>query len=120
MNSTLHAHAPPGTALLTALTTNSSTHALANGSSSAAPKRKATSNNPGGGSGSGYTRPQPGLPPAHFLVGSGSYTAFFGKSLVGVSALRGEEIEGDLSECRRKRVRGLGGTGGSSRRNRGD
>ncbi|BGP12452.1 hypothetical protein JCM10213_006982 [Rhodosporidiobolus nylandii] len=49
-------------------------------------------------------RTQPGLPPAHFLVQSGTYSQF-GKSLAGLSALRGEEIEGDLGEMRRKRQR---------------
>ncbi|GAA5856276.1 hypothetical protein JCM8547_000848 [Rhodosporidiobolus lusitaniae] len=54
-------------------------------------------------------RTQPGLPPAHFLVQSGTYSQF-GKSLAGLSALRGEEIEGDLGEMRRKRARtGAGG-----------
>ncbi|BGO99183.1 hypothetical protein NBRC10513v2_000288 [Rhodotorula toruloides] len=49
-------------------------------------------------------RTQPGLPPAHFLVQSGTYSQF-GKSLAGLSALRGEEVEGDLGEMRRKRQR---------------
>ena len=49
-------------------------------------------------------RAQPGLPPAHYLVTSGAYTQF-GKSLAGLSALRGDEIDGDLGEVRRKRVR---------------
>lgn len=54
-------------------------------------------------------RTQPGLPPAHFLVQSGTYSQF-GKSLAGLSALRGEEVEGDLGEMRRKRQRtGAGG-----------
>ncbi|GAA6035997.1 hypothetical protein JCM8097_005206 [Rhodosporidiobolus ruineniae] len=57
-------------------------------------------------------RTQPGLPPAHFLVQSGTYSQF-GKSLAGLSALRGEEIEGDLGEMRRKRQRT--GTGGRRR-----
>lgn len=50
-------------------------------------------------------RAQPGLPPAHYVVTSGSYQQF-GKSLAGLSALRGDEIEGDLGEVRRKRPRG--------------
>lgn len=63
------------------------------------------------------SRQQPGLPPAHFIVTSGSYNQF-GKSLTGISGLRGEEIEGDLGECRRKRVRtATGGAGGGRRRN---
>jgi hypothetical protein len=49
-------------------------------------------------------RPQPGLPPSHFLVTSGAYNQF-GKSLAGISGLRGDEIDGDLGEVRRKRVR---------------
>ncbi|GAA5909210.1 hypothetical protein JCM6882_003765 [Rhodosporidiobolus microsporus] len=57
-------------------------------------------------------RTQPGLPPAHFLVQSGTYSQF-GKSLAGLSALRGEEIEGDLGEMRRKRQRTA--TGGRRR-----
>lgn len=109
LSSTLHS--TPGTALLTTLTTSNSSHPT----TGAAPKRKAGQ------------RAQPGLPPAHFLVTSGTYTAFFGKSLAGVSGLRGEEVEGDLGECRRKRVRGhngqggfSNGIGGSSRRRGGD
>ncbi|GAA5972638.1 hypothetical protein JCM11641_002949 [Rhodosporidiobolus odoratus] len=54
-------------------------------------------------------RTQPGLPPAHFLVQSGTYSQF-GKSLAGLSALRGEEIDGDLGEMRRKRQRTGTGT----------
>lgn len=49
-------------------------------------------------------RTQPGLPPAHFLVQSGSYNQF-GKSLAGLSSLRGEEVEHDIGECKRKRQR---------------
>lgn len=49
-------------------------------------------------------RTQPGLPPTHYLVQSGTYSQF-GKSIAGLSALRGEEIEGDLVEVRRKRQR---------------
>lgn len=56
-------------------------------------------------------RPQPGLPPSHFSVTSGQYNQF-GKSLSGLSGLRGDEIDGDLGEVRRKRVR----TGGVNRR----
>lgn len=60
-------------------------------------------------------RTQPGLPPAHFLVQSGSYSQF-GKSLPGISSLRGDEIDGDLGEVRRKRPRTAAGSGGSRRR----
>lgn len=49
-------------------------------------------------------RTQPGLPPTHYLVQSGTYSQF-GKSIAGLSALRGEEVEGDLVEVRRKRQR---------------
>ncbi|ORY75001.1 hypothetical protein BCR35DRAFT_353699 [Leucosporidium creatinivorum] len=59
-------------------------------------------------------RAQPGLPPAHYSVTSGTY-AQFGKSLAGLSGLRGEEVEGDLGEVRRKRARNAGG-GGRGRR----
>lgn len=59
-------------------------------------------------------RQQPGLPPAHYTVASGTY-AQFGKSLAGLSALRGDEVEGDLGEVRRKRARNAGG-GGRGRR----
>ncbi|GAA5922349.1 hypothetical protein JCM1841_003078 [Sporobolomyces salmonicolor] len=55
-------------------------------------------------------RTQPGLPPAHFLVQSGTYSQF-GKSLAGLSALRGDEVEGDLVEVRRKRQRTATGAG---------
>ncbi|KAL8276152.1 hypothetical protein RQP46_011446 [Phenoliferia psychrophenolica] len=55
-------------------------------------------------------RTQPGLPPAHFLVQSGTYSQF-GKSLAGISALRGDEIDGDLGEVRRKRPRNAAGGG---------
>ncbi|GAA6058516.1 hypothetical protein JCM10212_006955 [Sporobolomyces blumeae] len=58
-------------------------------------------------------RAQPGLPPTHYLVQSGTYSQF-GKSLAGLSALRGEEVEGDLGEVRRKRQRVA--TGASRRR----
>jgi len=37
-------------------------------------------------------------------VQSGTYSQF-GKSIAGLSALRGEEVEGDLVEVRRKRQR---------------
>lgn len=57
----------------------------------------------------GGGRQQPGLPPQHYAVQSGTY-AQFGKSVAGLSALRGDEIEGDLGEVRRKRMR-LGGRG---------
>lgn len=59
-------------------------------------------------------RTQPGLPPTHYLVQSGTYSQF-GKSIAGLSALRGEEVEGDLVEVRRKRQRVA--TGSSRRRN---
>ncbi|GAA5922742.1 Sds3p [Sporobolomyces koalae] len=59
-------------------------------------------------------RTQPGLPPTHYLVQSGTYSQF-GKSIAGLSALRGEEIEGDLVEVRRKRQRVA--TGAARRRN---
>ena len=62
-------------------------------------------------------RAQPGLPPAHYSVASGTY-AQFGKSLAGLSALRGDEIEGDLGEVRRKRARHAGG--GRGRRMNGE
>lgn len=62
-------------------------------------------------------RTQPGLPPAHFLVQSGTYSQF-GKSLAGISGLRGDEVDGDLGEVRRKRPRVAGG--GSRRRQNGD
>lgn len=58
-------------------------------------------------------RAQPGLPPAHFLVTSGAYNQF-GKSLAGLAGLRGDEVDGDLGEVRRKRVR----TGASAARRR--
>ncbi|KAK4700652.1 hypothetical protein P7C70_g5591, partial [Phenoliferia sp. Uapishka_3] len=64
-------------------------------------------------------RTQPGLPPAHFLVQSGTYSQF-GKSLAGISALRGDEIDGDLNEVRRKRPRVAAGGAGSRRRQNGD
>lgn len=54
-------------------------------------------------------RQQPGLPPQHYAVQSGTY-AQFGKSVAGLSSLRGDEVEGDLGEVRRKRMR-LGGRG---------
>ncbi|GAA5899444.1 Sds3p [Sporobolomyces salmoneus] len=76
----------------------------------------------GGAGGSGGTttkrksggRTQPGLPPTHYLVQSGTYSQF-GKSIAGLSALRGEEVEGDLVEVRRKRQRVA--TASSRRRN---
>ncbi|GJN92094.1 hypothetical protein Rhopal_005123-T1 [Rhodotorula paludigena] len=82
-----------GAATLTALSGIGPTASLLTGTLG---KRK-----PGG-------RTQPGLPPAHFLVQSGTYSQF-GKSLAGLSALRGEEVEGDLGEMRRKRQRVTGG-----------
>lgn len=81
---------------------------------------------PGGASTAGGTvigkrkpgpRAQPGLPPAHYVVASGSYQQY-GKSLPGLSALRGDEIDGDLGEVRRKRPRN--GHGGSRRRANGE
>ncbi|GAA6023696.1 hypothetical protein JCM11491_005276 [Sporobolomyces phaffii] len=62
----------------------------------------------------GGGRTQPGLPPTHYLVQSGTYSQF-GKSIAGLSALRGEEVEGDLVEVRRKRQRVA--TASSRRRN---
>ncbi|GAA5907937.1 hypothetical protein JCM8208_004002 [Rhodotorula glutinis] len=82
-----------GAATLTALSGIGPTASLLTGTVG---KRK-----PGG-------RTQPGLPPAHFLVQSGTYSQF-GKSLAGLSALRGEEVEGDLGEMRRKRQRTVAG-----------
>lgn len=78
-----------------------------------------TSNGPittGAGKRKPGQRAQPGLPPAHFLVQSGTYTQFYGKSLAGVSGLRGDEVEGDLGEMRRKRVRGNFNNGTTGRR----
>lgn len=54
-------------------------------------------------------RAAPGLPPAHMLVTSGQYA--YGKSIAGLSTLRGDEVEADLGEVRRKRQRGNGGQG---------
>ncbi|KAK4050486.1 hypothetical protein OIO90_005069 [Microbotryomycetes sp. JL221] len=64
-------------------------------------------------------RAQPGLPPAHYSIPTGTYPQF-GKSLAGLSALRGDEIEGDLGEVRRKRARNAGGGSGRRRINNGD
>lgn len=54
----------------------------------------------------GGMKEQRGLPPAHFVVTSGSYNHLVGKSLNGLVGLRGEEIEGDMNSLKRKR--GLG------------
>lgn len=84
---------PNPTSTLLSLSGSGPTAALITHSTATTTKRK-----PG-------VRPQPGLPPSHFLVTSGAYNQF-GKSLAGISGLRGDEIDGDLGEVRRKRIRG--------------
>lgn len=59
-------------------------------------------------------RAPPGLPPAHMLVTSGQYA--HGKSLAGLSTLRGDEVDADLGEVRRKRPRAAGGAAAARRR----
>jgi len=59
-------------------------------------------------------RAPPGLPPPHMLVTSGQYA--YGKSILGLSTLRGDEVDADLGEVRRKRARGAGGGAAARRR----